>query len=71
MPAQDEDGTLVPKQRCVLPPEAAEVELNIPFPSWDSRFGCPPGSYNSGTVCMPCPPGTFSSDKGPGAASFK
>merc|ERR1719454_461295 len=52
------DGNKVPKQLCVLPLAAAEVQVKYPFPSWESRSGCPAKKYNDGTFCQPCPPGT-------------
>lgn len=54
------DQAMVPQSRCVLPTEAAEREIVLPFASWPSRYGCPPGTRNTAQVCLPCGAGTFS-----------
>eukprot|EP00929_Paragymnodinium_shiwhaense_P119034 TRINITY_DN9091_c0_g1_i4.p1 TRINITY_DN9091_c0_g1~~TRINITY_DN9091_c0_g1_i4.p1 ORF type:complete len:1221 (-),score=265.68 TRINITY_DN9091_c0_g1_i4:392-4054(-) len=65
IPQEDADGnpTGEPQQLCVLPSDAAEATLVIPFPSWQSRFGCPAGLLNTGSHCEACPSGQFSDAK--------
>ena len=54
---QMENGA--PQQKCVLPLDAAEVEWQIPFATWQARAGCPAGSYATGVACVACPAGTI------------
>lgn len=55
-----------PQQLCVLPGEAAETLMVIPFPSWASRAGCQAGEYNSGFACELCQRGRASNETTPG-----
>eukprot|EP00931_Biecheleriopsis_adriatica_P098945 TRINITY_DN7315_c0_g1_i1.p1 TRINITY_DN7315_c0_g1~~TRINITY_DN7315_c0_g1_i1.p1 ORF type:complete len:1557 (-),score=234.42 TRINITY_DN7315_c0_g1_i1:112-4782(-) len=63
-----EDGGTKP----VLPPDAAATPWRYPSPSWDARFGCPPGSHGSGSggfgipvECAPCGEGTYMAKSSP------
>lgn len=59
------NGASEPEQLCVFPADAAQVEMEA-FPSWEAKFGCPPGSRNTGLVCEPCVAGKYSSQTTPG-----
>jgi len=55
------------EQLCILPSEAAETSLVVPFATWESRFtGCPNGTYNSGAECEPCQAGKAWTSESPG-----
>ncbi|CEM33812.1 unnamed protein product, partial [Vitrella brassicaformis CCMP3155] len=47
--------------KAVAPEAVAEVPIQIPMPSFESRFiGCPPGTFNDGLECRNCSANTFS-----------
>merc|ERR1719454_1741520 len=39
----------------VVLPERYASELRQPFIDWESRFGCPAGSFNTANDCRACP----------------
>ncbi|CEM38594.1 unnamed protein product [Vitrella brassicaformis CCMP3155] len=46
--------------KVVAPETVAEVPIQIPLPSFQSRFeGCPPGTFNNGLECQNCSANTF------------
>lgn len=48
-----------PLGKIIFPGELAEAHIVFPFPTWESREGCPRGTRNTGTECEACPPNTF------------
>eukprot|EP00930_Biecheleria_cincta_P036706 TRINITY_DN25155_c0_g1_i1.p1 TRINITY_DN25155_c0_g1~~TRINITY_DN25155_c0_g1_i1.p1 ORF type:complete len:1161 (-),score=161.65 TRINITY_DN25155_c0_g1_i1:190-3672(-) len=59
---EDADGDGIPEpgqvqSLLVLPEISAQVLIAVPLATFESRFGCPPGTRNTGNACVPCGPG--------------